>query len=295
MKIANQALWSYHRRSIHTSIGDPQELLERNVELIDRVVGRACRRVGVPVDEVDDMASMVKLALVENDYAILRRYEGRSSLATYLAVVVERLLSDIRARTHGRWRPSAQAQRLGQRAMLIEDIVGRQQRSIDEALPILRKLDASITRGEIAAIASRLPRRSPRPREVQLPDEEAMPFAASERADTALLDSQLRALSERAGTLLRDTIAAWPAEDRMLVRLRFESSLKIADISRLMHVPQRPLYRRLESLLAKLRERLLAAGVDPATADELLAARNRIDLEFGLGWNRGQARSSEHD
>src|SRR5436853_6889058 len=75
---------------------DPRQLIEQNVELIDRLVHRACRRVGVPTDDIGDAASMVKLALVENDYDILRRYEGRSSLATYLTIVIQRLLADQR-------------------------------------------------------------------------------------------------------------------------------------------------------------------------------------------------------
>lgn len=211
----------------------PRQLIEENLDLIERLVGRACRRVGVPPSDWSDMASMVKLALVENDYAILRRWEGRSSLATYLTVVVQRTLADQHEKTHGRRRAS------------------------DDRPPPLR-------------------------REVELPDEEVTPLAASELADTATYEGELRVVSERAGVIVREAMAAWPAEDRMLIRLRFESSLTIADISRLMNVPQRPLYRRLESLLGRLRDVLLAAGVDPATANDLIGTAGRIELDFGL-------------
>ena len=37
----------------------------------------------------------------------------------------------------------------------------------------------------------------------------------------------------------------------MLIRFRFGSSMSIADISRILRLPQRPLYRRLEALLAR--------------------------------------------
>jgi DNA-directed RNA polymerase specialized sigma24 family protein len=117
----------------------PRQLIEQNVELIDRLVARACRRVGIAVGEVEDVASVVKLALVENDYAILRRYEGRSSLATYLTTVIQRMLADQRERTHGRWRPSPEAERLGELAVLMEEIVGKQRRSVDDAV-LLRPL-----------------------------------------------------------------------------------------------------------------------------------------------------------
>jgi RNA polymerase sigma factor for flagellar operon FliA len=162
-------------------------------------------------------------------------------------------------------------------------------------MPILRAVHASITRHEVVAIADRLPQRAPRPREVPLPEDDKVPLPAADRADTATLDRELHALSQRAGALLRDTMAAWPAPDRMLVRLRFESSLSIADIARLMKVPQRPLYRRLEALLGRLREILLNAGIDPAAADDLLGASDRIEMDFGQGWKNGQAHRTKEE
>lgn len=266
----------------------PRQLLEENVDLIDRLVARACHRIGV--SDVADAASMAKLALVENDYAILRRYEGRSSLATYLTIVIQRLLADEHARTHGRWRPSAEAQRMGGRAVLIEEIIGRQRRTIDEAMPIVRAADASITRAEVVAIADRLPRREPRPREVEIPADDAHPLPASESADADAIDRELREASRRTAEVLRETMASWPPQDRLLVRLRFGSSLSIADIARVMKVEQRPLYRRLESLLGRLREVLLAAGIDPSTAGDLIGAGNRIDVDFGFAWKNGEPR-----
>ncbi|HEY6213478.1 MAG TPA: sigma-70 family RNA polymerase sigma factor [Vicinamibacterales bacterium] len=265
---------------------DVRKLLEDNIELVERIVRRACKRVGVPPSDVEDVVSTVKLALVENDYAILRRFEGRSSLATYLTIIVQRRLADERERTHGRWRPSAEAQRLGPRAVLIEDIVGRQRRSFQEAMPIVRAVDTSITSEEIADIAGRLPQRAPRPREVELSPE--MPVASAEGADRTAVDGELRDLSRRATILIRQTMAEWPPDDRLLVRLRFESSLTIADISRLMNQPQRPLYRRLEWLLRHLRGVLQNGGIDGATADDLLDATQRTNVEFESLWKNGE-------
>jgi RNA polymerase sigma factor (sigma-70 family) len=227
---------------------DPRELIEDNLELIDRLTRSVCRRCGVAAGEVDDALSTVTLALVEKDYAILRRYEGRSSIATYLTVVIQRLLSEEHRKKHGRWRSSS------------------------------------------LALADRLPQRPPQPREVPLPPEEIQPLASSDRADAAALDRELRGLSGRANALLRETISAWPAEDRMLVRLRFESSLSIADAARLMKVPQRPLYRRLQSLLARLREVLMAAGVNSSAVGDLLGATNSIEMNFSLAWKKGEER-----
>lgn len=183
---------------------------------------------------------------------------------------------------------------MGESAVLIEDVVCRQRRTIDEATAIVRGIDPSMTRDGVTAIVRRLPERAPRPREVELPADDVVPLAARERADATLLDGELRDLSRRAGTLLRETMDAWPDDDRLLVRLRFESSLSIADIARLMHVPQRPLYRRLESLLGRLRAVLLEGGIDPATADDLVGAAQRIEMDYGLSWKNGGPSPTNH-
>jgi hypothetical protein len=53
------------------------------------------------------------LKLIENDYRILRSFEGLASLGTYLTTVIARLFLDFQIHEWGRWRPSAAATRLG--------------------------------------------------------------------------------------------------------------------------------------------------------------------------------------
>ena len=46
-----------------------------------------------------------------------------------------------------------------------------------------------------------------------------------------------------------------------MLRLRFVEGMQIADIARTLHLPVRPLYRRIERLLADLRKALAERGV----------------------------------
>src|SRR3954453_23670669 len=179
----------YARLFSITVPSDPAQLIESHLEVIERIVGHACRRLGIAADDVDDVAAAVKRALVENDYAILRRFEGRSSLTTYLAMVITRLMADQYERSHGRWRPSSEAKRRGERAVLIENVIGKQRRTIGEAVPLLQAIDKSITREEVEQLATQLPQRTPRPREVELADEN---IVSSKYADTAAVDAELR-------------------------------------------------------------------------------------------------------
>lgn len=254
------------------------ELFESNLALIDRVIATVCRRARLRDADAEDFASSVRIALIENDYAILRKYAGRSSFAAYLAVVIQHLLLDQRTHALGRWRPSREAERCGEAGVLLETLLHRDQRSFDEALPIVQALDATVTRERAAEMASCFPARTPRPRAVALPED--APVAAEDAADERLVDADRRKLSGQTSRVIRDALAALPDEDAMILRFHFGSGMSIADVSRMLRIPQRPLYRRLESLIARLRAALDAAGLDSRDVTALIGEAHEMD--FGL-------------
>jgi RNA polymerase sigma factor (sigma-70 family) len=254
------------------------QLFEANLGLIDRVIATICRRARLTGADAEDFASSVKIALMEDDYAILRRYGGRSSLAAYLAVVVQNFFLSQRVHVHGRWHPSREAERLGKAGVLLETLLHRERRSLDEALPLLRDVDSALTREQAVEMAARLPPRTVRPRVVELDDE--TPIAGGEHADVRVVDAERRRLSVETSRAIRETLAALPAEDAMIIRFRYGSGMSIADISRMLQLPQRPLYRRLESLIERLRAALEAAGLDSPDVTRLIGKEHEMD--FGL-------------
>jgi RNA polymerase sigma factor for flagellar operon FliA len=264
------------------------ELFEANLSLIDSIAEIVCRRAGVFGAEREDFASSARIALMEDDYAILRRYQGRASLAAYLGVAIQNLFSDERMRNWGRWEASAEAKRMGTAGILLERLLHRDGRSLEEALPIVRNTDPSLTKESVAALAARLPLRKARPRLVPLDEEAAADWLpSSERADRRTVESERRRLSQRASRVVSAAMAGWPDEDRVILRFRFASGLAIADISRMLRLPQRPLYRRIEMLLARLRRVLTDAGIDAAAVEELVGSGEE-SLNFGLaGGNDG--------
>jgi RNA polymerase sigma factor (sigma-70 family) len=261
---------------------DVAGLFNGSLPLIDRVARKVCARRGVTGGDAEDFASTARLALLENDYAVLRSYEGRSSLAGYLAVVFERLLMDQRTHTLGKWHPSRAAEHMGPVAILLEKLIVRDRRTVEEALPILRGIDPSLTRGGLESMLSQLPGRAPRPRAVSFDDvspEWSPP--APDRADARALDNEARRMAAATAEIVRRELAAFSREDRMLIRFRYGAMMSIADISRMMRLPQRPLYRRIEALLRQLRGALESAGVDGRTAVDLIGTAT-AEMNFGL-------------
>lgn len=259
----------------------PEVLFRENLPLIERVIAGVCRRSGLRDADAEDFGSTVKLALIENDYAILRGYEGRAPLGAFMAVVVQRLLSREWVRLRGRWHPSAEAERNGDAAVLIEKLTARDGRPLEEAIEIACNVIPSLDRARARAIAARLPARTPRLRLVPFPEDETR-FVASDAADSRANAADARRLSERAAQVVRETLSGLSLQDRMLMRLCFGAQMSIADAARILGVPQRPLYRRIEALLRQLRGALEREGISSAAVEEVIGAGASESLDFGL-------------
>jgi len=260
---------------------EPEELFRDNLALIDRVIAGVCRRAGVRDADAEDLACSAGIALMENDYAILRGYEGRAPLGAFLTVVVQRMMTREWMRLRGRWRASAEAERCGPAAVMLEKLTVRDGRPLDEAVEIVRANDPSLNRNAVREMAERLPQRAPRLRLVPLLDD-AQPFVASDAADERATQSETRRLSESAARVVRETLGRLSLQDRMLIRFHFGAELSIADTARVLGVPQRPLYRRVEALLAQLRRELEREGLGAAVIEDMISAGGAESFDFGL-------------
>jgi RNA polymerase sigma-70 factor (ECF subfamily) len=71
-----------------------RDFVDRFLGLFVHVVNHTAQARSVPVtpDLVDDLCAEVFVRLLDNDFAILRRFKGHSSLATYLTVVARRIV-----------------------------------------------------------------------------------------------------------------------------------------------------------------------------------------------------------
>lgn len=249
---------------------DPASILVEHLGYVDQVCRAICRRNGVGPDDAAEFVSSVRLHLVENDFSILRRFRGESSIRTYLAVVAAMCFRDFRVARWGRWRPSAEARRLGGVALRLEMLVVRDRRTLREAAEVLRSAgETDRTDGELAAIVRRLPRRTGRPLEVAGTVMEAIPSQIT--PERLAEQDEDEAQQQAAWRALEKALEQLPNEDRAVLRLRYWEGLPVADIARTLKIEQKPLYRRIEKALRLLRASLTAAGVSPATVREILA------------------------
>jgi RNA polymerase sigma factor (sigma-70 family) len=245
-----------------------REMLTENYPLIENVVRFVARRYRLTADEADELSSVVGLKLVENGYAILRKYQGRSGLATYLTTVIARTHLDDRTARWGRWRPSAQARRLGDTAVILERLLDRDRLPFTEACELLRmNYGVSQTVEDLEAIRALLPQRVRR----RFVGEEALETVAAIESHA---DRDVRL------DRLASSLAALSPADREVVRLVYVENRAINEIARVLSVHPRFLYRRLDRIRRHLR---VSLGTGRVAGDERLdGPKRRIDLRLAV-------------
>lgn len=255
----------------------PMDLFTGHLKLIEEIIAHCCRRAHFKREDAEDFGSLVKIKLLEDDCAILRQYQGKSSLRTYLTVVIKRLLMDYQDHLWGKWRYSAEAERLGPVAMRLERLLQREDRTLEEAIQILRineKIEMS--EAELRDLAAKLPPRFSRIffGEERLESEhspEPGPYERVKKKEEARI-------SRWVYRTLKGCLGALPKEDKLLVldRMRFS----VAEIARNRRIEQKPLYRRLEKIYKALRRCLGKHGVRRQDLEEVMGSLNPKISDF---------------
>ena len=244
---------------------DYERLFLENLSTVERLARSIALRHRLPPDAREDFAGTVRLKLIEGDYRILREFQGRSALSTYLTIVINRLFLDYRDGLWRRWRPSARATALGPDAVLIEQLTVRDGHTLSEALQIMRDTH-QVTRSEseLRDLWSALPGRA---RALQVPEELADTIADS---DITLVDRTITA-EDRAvvGRVLKQTLDGLPAVDRMLLKLHFLRGVPLVQVAARLRLSKATIHRRMSRAIGVCRAALTASGMDRARVQGL--------------------------
>lgn len=272
---------------------EPARLVADNLAAIERLAERAARRGGFTGADVEDFVSEVKLRLLEDDGAVLRKHRGKSSLLSYLAVVIQHHFQDHRNRLWGKYRPSASARRQGADAVLLEKMVVRDGLETETAIEMMRRNHGCALEPErLREIAAALPARVGKAARREVGDgEETLARIADGGVDgvEARLESRLEnrareATVEEVERAFAEVFAELEAEDRLMLRMHLGDGFTLTRIAALLGVERRALYSRKDRCLAALRRAFEARGLTWERVREILGwSGSALHLDLGGG------------
>jgi len=249
-------------------IDDPRAWLETNVAAIKALVTQVSRCRRLARQDEQELLSIVWAHLAKDDYRVLRRYKGVGSVHTYLRVVVERLVLDMRTANWGKWRPSARARRLGADAVLFERLILRDGHTAAHAEDVLRRVSGASVPAEFSRTVAGFGPRGRR-RFVAL-DEVANDAQSASDPFAEVVDGQRARRGAAVGHQLARALDTLPVQDQLLVRLRHERGLKVSAIAAMLGLDQKQLYRRLDAIHASLRATLSRTGTSAHEALDVI-------------------------
>jgi RNA polymerase sigma factor for flagellar operon FliA len=125
---------------------------------------------------------------------------------------------------------------------------------VDEAVAIATTRHPSMPPRTLQALADKLPRRA----RVQTLAADDVDELLAETFDDPIERSEDRTAREHALRNLRRACRQLPAAERELIEMRFGRRLSVAAIAALLGEPARPLYRRIDRILVRLRRSIEA-------------------------------------
>lgn len=238
----------------------PRDLFLSHLNHIRKVAKHAARRHKLSTQDAEDFVSEVELKFLEDDCKVIRMHKGKSGIRTYFNTVIQNFLRDYKNHLWGKFRPSAEAKRLGTLAVKLDELLHRERYTLDQAYDLL-KTNHHIEKSEreIRDLAGRLPSRAAR----QIDGEEALAdlSAPDPSPEQRLLDKERAANLQAALQILDEILATHSEEDQLILQMLGE--FQVAEIARVLGLEQKPLYRRIDKLKKELKEELQRRGVNP--------------------------------
>jgi RNA polymerase sigma factor (sigma-70 family) len=238
-----------------------RDYFEAALPIIEDVIRFHCSRGRLASQEREDFHSWVICKLIEKDYSRVRKFEGRSSFRTFLSVTVGHLLLDYWGSKGGRRRSSSMARLFAPDGVWLERYL-QDGYAVFEAIQLVKANHHSpLSEDELHDIADQLRVQTQRPKPV--PEPLLHPVPCEETCPDRLLEE--RADDERRRRLektLERALDQLPADERVVVRMRFEEGSRINEIAEAFHVPDKVFYRRFQRTLRRLRKALEGVGLD---------------------------------
>ncbi len=225
-----------------------------------------------------ELINTVMDKLQANGFKILRQFNGKSKITTYMTTVISRTFVDQLRSKIGRNRDRERAEKLGPLGKQIyqlrhveklerEQVIRRIQEDIDQTAKAA-EIDSMIDRIDAALktknLSTAVTTGSPIKAGMKLPDDKIVVPDPGKGPEETLLLSEKKVKHRQAISHLLDQLST---EERFVLKNRFYQDdlplkLRIEAISRALNMEKRNVYKKIDRLLKKCKKMLMEQGLD---------------------------------
>ena len=259
---------------------DLESLFLSHLSLIERISRSVAQRYGYQSDDAEDFSSHVKTRFLDNNYAVLRKFQGRSSLSLYIKTVIHRLWIDYEIKRTGKWRSSSTARKIGPIAVQLEELLYRKRYTFEEAYQILNSRHGTCPpRDTLSLLIQKLPKRWGKASVRMVSLDGLDPAKVTTAAE--IQDPKTGERVEILRRVLTDFMDRLAGADRMILKMRFEDDFTFEEIGRLLKKKKLQVYWRIRKLLSDIEKELHAHGLAEDAVREIIDQRVKaIHVDF---------------
>jgi RNA polymerase sigma factor (sigma-70 family) len=218
-------------------------------------VRTVARRRGLASDQQSDLLSYAVCRLLERG---AMPAAPSSNPRAYLETMVDRFWVDLTNELWGRWRPTAEAQRLGETAVALDRLIRRDGVEAREA--VHEAYRAGRRRRTLETLDRLAQRLAPRPKPVPVEEVDRERVANGE---AEVLASEQRRRLRQALTALRQELRGLEGPARRVLEGRYLEGRSARDLAHELGLEERAVYSLAYRSLEALRTRLAERGVEP--------------------------------
>mgnify|MGYP006300058433 CR=1 FL=1 len=254
---------------------NPSRVLEQHVELIRTIVRKVCSRSGLREVDVEDVTSYAFERFVENDYKVIREFEGEALSQSYLVLVTRNICNDYFRQRSGRWRPSTKAQELGDLAIRVEELLYKDRCSFEE---MFESIDVEWSnrgltppsRYDLEEVALQL---KPKSRPItHTSEEDYLGRAAAVTPDYSdvFRSNELHPQKQRLDQFVQQLKRKLDDDARLVFQFYFNDNHRISSIARTLAKSRYQVKQILDTNLERFRQAIYDEGFDPSDISEIL-------------------------
>jgi RNA polymerase sigma factor (sigma-70 family) len=211
------------------------------------------------IDEIDadTLFNEVLDRLTSNSYKVLREFENRSKLTTFLTTVITHLIIDIKRKNEGRNRAKDRAKAMGPVGEKLYDLVLIKGYPVEEAFDFVNRTDGiTETLEEIETMVEKI-----RGRQTSHPQPGT---GVEKRTPEVNLGKKQR--TELNKKVLNEVLSELNNEERFIIRMRFplsddEEPKNLSEIAKILRITEKAVDSRIRRVLTKFKEKMLKYGL----------------------------------